>query len=80
MVEIEETREVKVRPDRSYKMSAQRLSSLKQNKHERLSKVIGAENNCKLCCYTFTPREVAKVDLYAELGKALFRSSMTRYL
>lgn len=65
---LKRNNETVTRPNRPYKMRAQRWSCLKHNKHKRLLKSIDVGKYLNFCSYTFTLLGVAEIELYTNLG------------
>lgn len=75
MVVVEENGQVVERTDRPYQPRAKRWSGVKQNKNNRLVKVIDAERNFNFRSYTFTPRGITEIQLYADLRESTIQLS-----
>lgn len=74
-VEVEENGRVVKRPDRPCQRRAPRWCGEKENEHKKLWKVIDVEKNFNFWQYAFTPRGVAEIQLYEDLGGSTIQLS-----
>lgn len=80
MVEIEEVNGVvKLVPAKPIKMRAERWSNLKQHKSKELLKYIDLEKHLVFRPYTFTPRGIIEVKLYAALRSDTMEISSKKF-
>lgn len=80
MIEVKDNeRNVKTVLDRPFRMRAQRWYGLKQHRLKRFSKSIDSEKHFNFRAYTFTPRGIADVELYAAPRGGLSEISVEKF-